>query len=90
MRKEISAPRRALLALVLVASTMVHAYARDDGDRYDRDRYERDHGGYVFATTRGLNEMDMNPALKITILPVAVLLDVVFLPFALIADTMTR
>jgi uncharacterized protein YceK len=89
MRREISAPRRALLAFVLVISTMVHAYARDD-DRSDRDRYDRDHGGYVFATTRGLNEMDMNPALKITILPVAVLLDVVFLPFALIADTMTR
>ena len=88
MRREISVPRRALLALVLVVSTTLGAYARD-GDRDDRDR-ERDRGGYVFATTRGLNEMDMNPALKITILPVAVLLDVVFLPFALIADTMTR
>ena len=89
MRREISVPRRALLTLVLVVSTTLNVYARD-GDRYDRDRDERDHGGYVFATTRGLNEMDMNPALKITILPVAVLLDVVFLPFALIADTMTR
>jgi hypothetical protein len=53
--------------------------------RYDEPRHER----YVFATTRGVNEMDVHPALKVTILPLAVLLDVLFLPFASLADAMS-
>lgn len=41
---------------------------------------------YVFAATKAVNDMpDVNPALKVTIYPVTVLLDVVFLPFAVIA-----
>jgi hypothetical protein len=48
------------------------------------------HGGfddrYVFATTKAVNNMhDVNPALKLTIYPVSVALDVAFLPFAVIA-----
>jgi uncharacterized protein YceK len=68
----------------LLGSSVPRSYARET-DRYDRDR-----GGYVFATTRGVNEMDVHPALKVTILPVALILDLVFLPFALLADTVTR
>ena len=40
---------------------------------------------YVFATTRSVTNMEMNPALKLTLLPATVVLDVVFLPFALVA-----
>jgi len=32
-----------------------------------------------------VNEMDAHPALKVTIIPVAIILDLVFLPFALTA-----
>ncbi len=44
---------------------------------------------YVYATTRGLNNTDMHPALKVTLLPVTVVLDTAFLPFALIAGVVT-
>jgi len=41
---------------------------------------------YIFATTKAVNNMrDVNPALKLTIYPVTVLLDAAFLPFAVIA-----
>lgn len=41
---------------------------------------------YVFATTRGLNNWDgVHPALKLTLFPVTIVLDTVFLPFAVIA-----
>jgi uncharacterized protein YceK len=41
---------------------------------------------YVFATTKSVNQMDnVNPALKLTLFPVTVVLDTVFLPFAVIA-----
>ncbi len=41
---------------------------------------------YVFATTRGLNEMEgVHPALKLPLFPVTIVLDIVFLPFAIIA-----
>ena len=44
---------------------------------------------YVFATTRSVNDMDVNPALKITIMPVTIIMDTIFLPFALIAGFIT-
>ena len=40
---------------------------------------------YVFAATRSVNNMDMNPALKVTLFPATIVLDTVFLPFAVIA-----
>lgn len=41
---------------------------------------------YIFATTKAVNDMrGVNPALKLTIYPVTVVLDTVFLPFAVIA-----
>ena len=40
---------------------------------------------YVYAATRSVNDMDVNPALKVTLFPVTILLDTAFLPFAVIA-----
>lgn len=75
--------------LALLAAGPGNAY--DDREPYDdsaaHDTYEpRGYNSeYVFATTRGVNEMDAHPALKVTIIPVAIILDLVFLPFALTA-----
>lgn len=44
---------------------------------------------YVFATTKSLNDADMNSALKVTLIPVTVVLDVAFLPFAVVAGFVT-
>ncbi len=44
---------------------------------------------YVYATTKGLNDTHMHPAFKVTLLPITVVLDTVFLPFALIAGLVT-
>lgn len=41
---------------------------------------------YIFATTRDVNDMQGVPAgLKLTLFPVTIVLDTVFLPFAVIA-----
>jgi uncharacterized protein YceK len=41
---------------------------------------------YLFATTKSVNRMDtVNPALKLTLYPVTIVLDTVFLPFAVVA-----
>lgn len=37
---------------------------------------------YIFAATRGLNDSSLDPGVKITLVPVTLLLDTVFLPFA--------
>jgi len=75
--------RTGLIALVaaalLAAGTPASAYY--DGGRPRDDRY-------VFATTRGLNEMDVNPALKAPVWPVAFAIDVLLLPFTALADAM--
>jgi len=39
---------------------------------------------YIYAATRGLNDADIHPALKVTLVPVTLVLDTAFLPFALI------
>ena len=39
---------------------------------------------YIFASTRGLNDMDVHPGLKVTLVPVTLALDTAFLPFALV------
>jgi hypothetical protein len=71
-----------LAGWILLAAAVPTASAYHDDDR---DRHERK--GYVFATTRGLTEMDIHPAFKIPILPVAVLIDIIAFPIALLADT---
>jgi uncharacterized protein YceK len=41
---------------------------------------------YLFATTKSVNQMEnVNPALKLTLYPVTIVLDTVFLPFAIVA-----
>lgn len=41
---------------------------------------------YIFATTKSVSRMDgVNPALKLTLYPVTVVLDTAFLPFAIVA-----
>lgn len=40
---------------------------------------------YVYATTRGVSDMDAHPALKLTLMPVTLVLDTALLPFAVIA-----
>lgn len=45
---------------------------------------------YVFATTKAVNDMQgINPALKLTLYPVTIVLDTAFLPFAIIAGYVT-
>jgi hypothetical protein len=58
----------------------------DYGYRHDDRRHRHDDDRYVFATTRGLNAIDMHPAFKIPAWPAAFIIDLVFLPFAVIAD----
>jgi uncharacterized protein YceK len=40
---------------------------------------------YVYATTRGVSDMDAHPALKLTLMPLTLVIDTAFLPFAVIA-----
>ena len=40
---------------------------------------------YVFATTKAVENMDVNPAVKVTLFPVSIVLDAAFLPFEVIA-----
>ena len=44
---------------------------------------------YVFATTRSVGNMEANPALKVTLFPVTIVLDTLMLPFAVIAGFVT-
>lgn len=76
--------RIALALFLLLFAQLPVIYARD----YDGDE-RREHQRYVFSTTRSLNAMDTAPVLKLTLLPVAVLLDLVFLPFTAIADALS-
>jgi hypothetical protein len=40
---------------------------------------------YIFAATRGVDQMDAHPALKVPLFPVAIVLDAALLPFEVIA-----
>ena len=40
---------------------------------------------YIFAATRGVDQMDAHPALKVPLFPVAFVLDAALLPFEVIA-----
>ena len=44
---------------------------------------------YIYATTRSVSDMDVNPALKLTLFPATLVLDTAFLPFAVIAGFVT-
>jgi hypothetical protein len=75
-----------LLALILVGTTAVPP-AR--ADRYDDHYEERRHGSYndeyLFAATRGVTGMEVPTVLKVPLVPIALVLDVVALPFEAIA-----
>ena len=77
----------ALVCALVTAVPQPSAYAtHEDGYAHDGYGHRQDDGRYVFATTRGLNELDMHPAFKLPVWPVAFILDLVFLPFAALAD----
>jgi hypothetical protein len=84
-----------LLPAVPLPSAHAEHHGRDYDDRAydDRDYGERDHGrhrggynsDYIFAATRAVNDMDAPEGLKITLIPVTLIVDLAFLPFATIA-----
>jgi hypothetical protein len=74
-----------VLALGLLLAPLAHA--EYDSDRYDRDHRDRD--GYMFAATRSLNHADAPTLLKATLLPLTLVVDIVFLPIAALADAVS-
>jgi hypothetical protein len=76
----------ALLALALAATLpAVPAHA----DRYDHDRYDHRRGGYndeyIFVATKTAVNLDVHPAAKVPLIPFTLILDLVALPFEVIA-----
>ena len=75
-----------LLALTLVGSAAVPAAL---ADRYDDHYEERHHQSYndeyLFVATRSVTEMEVPAVLKVPLIPIALVLDVVALPFEAIA-----
>ena len=67
-------------ALALAVPARV-GFAGDNG-RTSESHYNSD---YIYAATRSVNKMDINPALKVTLLPGAFVFDTIFLPFATFA-----
>lgn len=80
---------RISLVLVLACALVTGVLQRPAHARYE-DPYDHDRDSYVFATTRGLNEVDVHPALKLPAWPLAFVIDLVFLPFAALADAMNQ
>ena len=83
----------ALLGLVLAAALIVgplpaRAYDPYDtrSERYYEQRHERRYNDeYIFATTKMVNSMDVDPAFRVPLIPPAVVIDLVFLPAEVIA-----
>lgn len=72
----------ALAAGIGVGPTTQPAYAAGYAQHESRGFNDE----YIFAATRGVNDWDdVHPALKVTLFPVTVILDTLFLPFAVIA-----
>jgi len=78
------------LVLVLACALVTGGLQRPAHARHEDRYYYHDRDSYVFATTRGLNDLDIHPALKLPVWPLAFVLDLVFLPFAALADAMNR
>lgn len=75
--------RQLIAALLLVvvlgislAPSVVFAADRDDQVSYNTE--------YIFPLTRGLNDLDIHPGLKVTLVPATLILDLAFLPFGLV------
>ena len=80
-----------LLALALATAAPI---PRAHADRYDDHSEEHRHDGrrqngynseYIFAATRAVTDMDVSPALKVPLIPVTLVLDLVALPFEVVA-----
>ena len=69
----------AVLAAGVSVATVQPSWARSSGFNDE----------YIYATTKAVNDMDANPALKLTLFPATVVLDTAFLPFAIIAGFVT-
>jgi hypothetical protein len=70
----------ALIAAVLIgaASPAAAEHSRTRNSGFDDE--------YIFAATRGVNDMEgVHPALKMPLYPITFILDVAALPFAVIA-----
>jgi hypothetical protein len=80
MFRAVAAP---LTALVLLSAVPALA------DRYDDDRYDHRHGGYnseyIFVATRTATELDVHPVAKVPLIPFTLILDLVALPFEVVA-----
>jgi uncharacterized protein YceK len=74
------------LALLLASGSLLTVSSRAVASEAYARRSHEFNDQYIFATTRSVNGMDdVNPALKLTLFPVTIVLDTVFLPFAVIA-----
>jgi uncharacterized protein YceK len=76
-----------VVVLVLVVCLGSVAHAAHDSGRYEGE--PRDGNGYMFAATRQLNHTDAPVLLKATLLPMTLVLDIVFLPIAALADAVS-
>lgn len=81
LRRLVAAP---LLALALVA-TAAPAFADHHDDRYAHDRRGSYNDEYIFVATRTATELDVHPVAKVPLIPFTLILDLVALPFEIIA-----
>ncbi len=77
------------LAALLATGASIPAFSRVASAQQsytDGTRSSRFDDEYIFATTRDVNNMQGVPdGLKLTLFPVTIVLDTIFLPFAVIA-----
>jgi hypothetical protein len=79
-----------IVGACLVAATIAVVPYRGWAREYRDDAYEssRERGGYndqyIFAATRGVNDMDAPAVLRATLFPVTILIDFVLLPAEII------
>ena len=76
--------KRRILILSITALLAIGAAPRsasaNDGNFNDE---------YVYATTRGVSDLHMHPAAKLSLYPVTLVVDTALLPFAVIAGFVT-
>ena len=88
-RRRIATLLGLLLIAAVVAPRIVRAY--DDPyygsqhERYEERRSRSYNDEYIFATTKMVTNMDVDPAFKVPLFPAAIVVDLVFLPAELIA-----
>ncbi len=79
----------ALALALVVGPRVVRAYDPYDTRDERSERYERRprhyNDEYIFATTRMISDLDVEPALKVPLFPPAIVIDLVFLPAEIIA-----